>query len=187
MLQMLPMMLIEISGFKQYKLMRMANIASTRKAELHPRRLFDFISPALFSVAVFMFCAYVLFNLYITDFHVELGSPIFIRLTGITGLHLIFTGLVLWHMYGKKLDPYQAHKDRMKQIEVIVKTSVFASIALSILFLTTTAMKEFDLDYLEPLLFSVFFQLTAIFSIGTTLRTYQIENLDFDVYKEDIA
>ena len=46
--QMVPFMVLGFWSGKSYKLMRKAALQRTRKAELRPRRLFDFISPTTF-------------------------------------------------------------------------------------------------------------------------------------------
>ena len=51
MIQFLPLMLLEFSEFSQFKLMRKANAATTRKAELRRRRLFGVVSPSLLGLA----------------------------------------------------------------------------------------------------------------------------------------
>ena len=45
MIQFIPFMLLEISSFRQFKLMREANKSTSRTAGLSPRKLFDYVSP----------------------------------------------------------------------------------------------------------------------------------------------
>ena len=66
--QIFPMMLLELSSLKEFKLMRNAHSRTTRKAELHPRRLFDFISPSIIGIAIITYVAFVLLVLYIRQF-----------------------------------------------------------------------------------------------------------------------
>jgi len=54
-IQFLPLMLLEFSEFSQLKLMRKVNAATTRKAELRRRQLFDFVSPSLLISAVVLY------------------------------------------------------------------------------------------------------------------------------------
>ena len=51
MLQFTPMIFLELLGAKQLKLMRKTDNRTNRKAELQPRRLFNYISPLLFFLA----------------------------------------------------------------------------------------------------------------------------------------
>ena len=55
-----PMMIAATSGFTYFNLMRRADSRTTRKAELHPRRLFYFVSPVIIGVAIFVYVAFVL-------------------------------------------------------------------------------------------------------------------------------
>ena len=58
-LQFTPLVLAELSVFKYFELMRKANSRTTRIAELHPRRLFNFISPAFIGIAIFTYIAFI--------------------------------------------------------------------------------------------------------------------------------
>jgi len=186
-LQFLPFIILEISEFKQSRLMRKENLATTRKADLQPRRFFDFISPVTFGAAVVILVAYVVYELYLHDFDVSGDSDLFYNLAVIAGLHIYFAVLIIWQVYGKKINPYQAGKDRRNDMKTIVKTMVYTSIAMSVLLITIAVIKEYNLDYLEPVIMSIYFQILAIFGLGTVLRTSRVESIDFDVYKEDIS
>lgn len=76
--QFLPFMLLERSGFRQFKLMRNADKRTSRIAQLSPRHLFDFVSPALVVTAVVSFIAYVIFEFALA--HFQLSAQV---LTGI--------------------------------------------------------------------------------------------------------
>ena len=180
-----PMMLLEISEFKYFKLMRKANSRTTRKAELHPRRLFDFISPTFIGMAIFMYLAFMLFVLYIYQFQFHWGSKAFIMIILLTAGNLLFAGIIIWNLYGKKINPYQAYKDRLRQIELVVKTLVFMSIAMTTFLATSVVFDKFDSDNLMPTVMSLYLQLIAVISLGTVLRTFRIEDINFEVYKED--
>ncbi len=53
--------------------------------------------------------------------------------------------------------------------------------------MTVAAGDEFDLDSFEPSLVSLYFQLIVWISIGTMFRVLRIENMNFEVYKEDVS
>ena len=178
-LQFSPLIILEISSFKHFKMMRNANEDSTRKADLQPRHFFDFIAIPIFCIAALMFIASIAFELYI-------GETFFLIIT-LFVVHIYFAILIIWNLHGKKLDPHLASKDRIKQISLIIKTSVFTSIGISIFFMSDSAVDYFNLDYLDPLIISIYFQAIAIVGIGTIFRTTKIEDFDFDVYKSDAA
>lgn len=183
--QFFPMILAEISGFKYFKLMRKANSRTTRKAELHPRRLFDFISPALLGIAIFMYFAVIVLVLYINQFQFYWGSKAFMNIIILTTGNLLFAGIITWNLYGKKLDPYQAYKDRMRQIGLTVKSLVLISIAATMCLAIVVVFDKFNLDNLMPTVMSLYFQLLAVISYQSTVPVLQIDNTNFEVYKEE--
>jgi len=93
---------------------------------------------------------------------------------------------IKWQVFGKKVNPYLANKDRLNHMKDVVKATVYTSIAMSIFLMALAVMDEFNLHYFQALLMSIYFQVIAIFGIGTMLRSTQVKNMDFDVYKESI-
>lgn len=187
MVQVAPLMLVELSEFAYFKLMRKADSRTKRKAELHPRRLFDFISPTIFGTAIFMNIACIFYYLYIDQFQFHWANDTFVISIALIAMNALFAGIIYWNLSGKKMDPYQSSKDRIRQIENTVKSLVFVSIGASIFIMVTAGINEFNLDHLEPSIMSLYLQLIALVSVGTRLRTLRIENIDFDVYKEDVS
>lgn len=186
-IQVLPLIGMEISEFNQFKLMRKADLRTTRMAELRPRRLFDFVSPAIFSMAIVMYIAFILLDLYWHQFNIDWGHDTVQRAMVITAGNLFFALIIIWNLYGKTLNPHQAYKDRTKQIGLAVKSLVFLSIAMSVFFMTTAAGDAFDLDSFEPSIASLYFQLIVWISLGTMLRTLRVDDINFEVYKEDVS
>ncbi len=184
MAQIFPILLIEIKSFQYYKLMRKANAGGRRKAELHPRRLFDFISPAMLGLTILVYFAFVGFIIYIDQF----GFPWFggyWNIVGITGINLFFTGIIGWHIYGQKMDPHQAFQDRRRQIELIAKSLVLVSIAATLKIAIVIGLAAFELRHLQPFVTSLYLQLIALLSTGILLRYFRVEDINFEVYKED--
>ena len=46
---------------------------------------------------------------------------------------------------------------------------------------------EFNLDYLEPVLMSMYLQFIIFIGLGYMLRNYRMEDINFDVYKDDVS
>jgi len=182
MLQFFPYILMEISGFKQFKLMKKNDQRTSRAAELQPRRLFDFISPLAFCSALTLFIAYFLFDLYIHDF--AFNIEMIPRFIAIVLCNLLFIGLTLRNLYGKKLDPFQANKDRLRQISAATRSMVSISIIASLFLMVTAAVEVFDLEHFEVIFNSLYFQIIGIFGLGSTLQAMNLDEIDFDVYKE---
>ena len=187
MVQMIPIIAIEISEFVNFKLMRIFDTRTIRKAELHPRKLFDYISPLLFGLAVFLYFASILFFYSIHQFQFHVSNDTFLIIITQTVTNSIYAGIIFWNLYGKKVNPYQAAKDRIMHIEGIVKSSAFISIAVSLFLMIMEVVDNFNLDYLEPSIMSLYLQIILLMGLGFMLRIQRIENMDFEVYKEDAS
>ena len=184
-LQFLPGIALEFSGFSQIRLMRQANTTTVRKADLVPRKLFNFVSPMLLAAAVGAMVASVVYGLYLHDFDVSLGHDSF-RLALVTiGTNGLITALGAWILYGRKPDPHQASKDRTRQITASLSSFAYISIAMSAFMMYNAADGVYDIDYLDAALMSIYFQVIVFLSLGHILRTQPLGSLNFDVYKAE--
>ncbi|NQZ86157.1 MAG: hypothetical protein HRT54_01090 [Colwellia sp.] len=183
MVQFIPFMMIEISGFRQFKLMRKANKSTSRTAGLAPRKLFDYVSPISVITAIILLFGYVLFDLYIHDF--IFTSDIIIKIITLCLVHALFIALAIGQLTGKRLDPHQAVKDRSQQTEFSLQSMVAVSMLVSLFFIANSAVDFFQLGYLEILINSIYFQVIAFFGIGGMLRNIRLDNTNFDVYKAE--
>ena len=59
-------------------------------------------------------------GIYDQGFDTPWKWEVYVTLGTITGMNLMFAGMIAKYMFGKKLNPYQAHKDRLRQIEIII-------------------------------------------------------------------
>lgn len=187
MIQILPLVILEYSGFAYFKLMRKADLRTTRRAELNPRRLFNFISPPILGFAIFLIiaCVFIFYSMHQFKFHPS-NDTFVITITLILS-NLLYAGIIYWNINGKKINPYQATKDRINQIEVTVKSLVFMSIAASLFLIINGIVENYNLEYLESALMSIYLQLIIFIGLGTILRNLRPENIDFEVYKEEIT
>jgi hypothetical protein len=183
MIQFIPFMLLEISSFRQFKLMREANKSTSRTAGLSPRKLFDYVSPISVISAITLIFAYILFDLYIHNFIFTID--IIIKIITLCLVHALFIGLTIWQLTGKRLDPHQTIKDRSQQTEFSLKSMTSVSMFLSIFLIADSAVEVYQLGYLEIIINSIYFQVIAFFGIGGMLRTIRLDNINFDVYKAD--
>ena len=185
-LQVSPLLYLSFKEYATFRMMRQAFTRTTRTADLSPRRLFDFISPAYVIAAVLVYVLWLAF--YLSG---KVGDPwgpeVWITLVLISGMNLVYAGVAWQFIYGRKLDPYKAHADQLKQIESIVKVFVFSSIAISVFMMITQAADRFALEVFDPPLTSLYIQLIVVLGVGVSLRTESIETIDFEVYREDAA
>ena len=180
--QFFPVMLLDLSSLKEFKLMRNANSLTTRKAELHPRRLFDFISPTIIGMAIITYIAFILLVLYIRQFEFPWFGGYW-NIVIVTAFNLFFAGIIFWYMYGKKLNPHQAYEDRIRHIEIIVKMLVFLSVAATMFIALSVVLAALDLRHLQSIAQCLYFQLLAVISLQGYYRSDYTKN--FEVYKED--
>lgn len=181
MIQFIPVIFLEITSYKLLKLMREADDKTSRSASLTPRRLFDFISPALLIVAVVLAVCFLVLELAFNDF--QLSNHLISKGIAMLLVNVLFIVLGAWQLYGKKQDPYQSSKDRIKQIDMSLHSMLYVSILVSVFFALTSIINMLELVKLEVLINSIYFQLVAILGLGTMLRTIRVQDIDFDVYK----
>ena len=183
MLQFMPLLFLEISGFRQLKLMRKNDDRTVRHAELNPRRLVNFVSPALLGFAALLYITFILFVLYVNQW-----TWVFDAVVTVSALSLsngLFIALGTWKLYGRKLNPYQDNHDRGKEIGLSLQSMTTISIVISVFLFVTVAFRTFDLDQFEIVLNSLYWQLIGVFGIGAMLRSIKIEEFNFDIYKND--
>lgn len=184
-LQVIPLLIGEFSEFKYFKLMRNVARSDKRKADLAPRRLFDFISPVLFWLAVLLYFACILFYYGFDGISFTFSNDTFVILLSLTLSNLFFAAIIFWNLYGKKTDPHQTSQDRIQRIQAAVKSLVLVSIGISLFMIAFKLLNELHLDYLEPVAMSIYFQIIIFLGLGSMLRNLRIENLNFEVYRKD--
>jgi len=185
MVQFMPVVVIELSEFSQFKMMRTADQSSVRSATLSPRSLSKFIAPKWIYIAFFAALIAIIYGFYLEDFTVSVeGSAVFAA--GILfSVNAFFAGLIYWNLYGKKLNPHQTEADRQKVIAVAIKSLVFISISASVFLMVTLSIKEYQLHSLAPLAMTIYLQVIALFSLGNSIGSIKVDELNFDLYKEE--
>ena len=179
MLQMLPLMWLEVKECNYYKNMRKNNTNSKKVASITPRKLFDFLSPQLLISAItlmfialgLVFIRYGFTSKSMTNMAIMLASNLF------------FAGVIYWNIYGRKQDPYLKSDDRLKQIKATVTSLVYVSIGVSVFLGVQMLIKIYDLKYLNTAVMSIYCQLILWASVGNKLNKIRIEDIDFSVYK----
>lgn len=178
--QVLPLVWIEATVRKELKLMRSLNPRTTRTADLNPRRLFDVVSPALFWTTVLVYLAFWVFIAWFRQFDYPWFGG-FINNLIITGVNVFFASIVLWFMYGKKLNPHQGTGDRMRITRRLATVMCLVSIAVTLYAVITILLSAEDARAFQPFARSVYFQVIILLSV----QTYRVDSLDFDVYRGD--
>jgi len=180
MLQMIPLMWLEIKEFKNFKIMRNTNSNPKKVATITPRKLFNFLSPQLFGLAILSIL--IAFTLVFVKY--GFTGNAYENIIIILATNMFFAGLIYWNIYGTKQDPYQSSEDREKIIRITVKSLVYISIGVSIFLSVQMLIKIYDLSYLKASVMSIYCQLILWASVGNRLKQINIDCIDFSVYKE---
>lgn len=186
-IQFVPLIGLEISEFGQMKLMRKANVSSTRTANLRPRRLFDYASPRLVALAMAAILATILIDLYVHDFDVSLGHDTVQRAVVLIVTNGLLAALGAWLLYGRKLNPHQTAEDRARHVRGALTSFLYCSMVMSTFFTLTAIDDVFDIGFLDAAIMSLYFQIIVALSLGYLLRCQRLEEMNFDVYKENGA
>ncbi len=187
MIQFLPLLFVELSEFSNFKQMREANAASTRTADLRRRNLSDVVSPALLTAAILFFAGAILADLFAHDFAPTWEGGTLERAITLIISNGLMAAIGWWNLFGRKLDPHQSADDRYQRATVTVKALLYISMAMS-LFIAVTAVDDlYNLDFLDAVFMSVYFQAIALVSVGVPMNNIRLEEIDFEVYKSDAA
>jgi len=181
--QFLPLVLLELTSFSQFRRMRAANRATVRKAELRRRTLFTSVSPVLLGAAIALLVFAGLLELYANGFALEWKS--FERSVWLIFSNVFMAAIGAWNLYGRKQDPHQAATDRDRQVKTHLSSMLYVSISISLFYMILALDEMFGLDYLDATLLSLYMQVVVLLSIGHVLRSQRIEEIDFDVYRSD--
>lgn len=181
--QFMPLFILELLGYKHLKLMRQQNTQKNRKAELQPRLLFNFVSPLYLMLAVLTYISFVIYELVLCNFVLNFDAAI--KIGTVTLTNIMFIAISMVNLYGKKRDPYQGNEERNKQTKFVLESFVFISIFMTIYLMLHSWVNIYELNNLEVLINSLYFQVLALFSIGALLGRLKVEKINFDVYRAD--
>lgn len=184
-IQFLPLVFLEISEFSQFKLMRKANVATTRKAELRRRSLLKSVSPLLLVSAIVLYLATLVLGQYVHQFEFDWSHDTVQRAIVLTVTNLFLAAIGAWNLYGRKQNPHQAFEDRARQTAANLHSLLYVSMAMSVFFMTQAMDDLYDLDFLDATLTSLYFQFIVVLSTGHLLRSLSLKDINFDVYKNN--
>lgn len=182
MLQMVPVVMLEVGACKSFKMMRKTNTKSTKTATIKPRRLFDFISPEL--CMVFFVLLLIAFGLVFYQY--GFNEKALVNIVIILISNVFFAGMIYWNIYGKKMDPYQSEEDRLRTIKITVNSIIYISIAVNIFLASQMLIKIFDFTSLKTIVMSLYCQMIVLMSSYHRLNSIKLEDIDFEVYKDDV-
>ena len=77
-------------------------------------------------------------------------------------------------------------EDRDRHISGTVKNTLYVSMVASLFLLVFGIIQHYDLDRYEAMSLSIYWQLCLHFGMGTMFKENKLEDMNFDVYKNDI-
>lgn len=155
--QVAPVLLLQIVWLSYCRRLKHAASSSIRKAEMQPRHLFDFISPATIALALFLYIAYCALVVYIAQEPFPGFAGITINIAIPTLVNIVFAVIGFWSLYGKKPYPSQTNQNRLLGIGITIKAAVYSSIAASVKLSIGLLLPLLDLQSYEPLSHSLYY------------------------------
>ncbi len=147
---------LQVSAGKLLRAMAGTPPPRVRTAELHRRRLVDFVSAKLLLTAALTNAAFIGFVLYCYE---RFELPRFKAVAAIASaavVLLVFGVNIAIVLRARKIDPYQADADRRKAIKLVVQQALGFCIAYPVLFAALLIIGVFEPELLEPVLVSLF-------------------------------
>jgi len=135
----------------------------------------------LLGAAIFMYFTFLISVLALNNF--VFTENVIINIVTLTAVNILFIVIAIINLSGKKRDPYQASTDRDTQIKSSLHSLAFVSIFVSIFIIIHTLTNRYEMNYLEIIINSLYFQILAVFGLGNLIRNFKIEETNFDVYK----
>jgi hypothetical protein len=135
---------------------------SKRKADLHRRRLFDFISPFVVGLAIASYLLFAALVIYLQPFA---GIPGLVSLGAVSLAYALNAFVVYKTLYGRKPNPFETNERRTHTIGLVVKSSVYSCLACAVFLALNFTLALLELQRWEPFALSVFFVITAFLSL----------------------
>jgi hypothetical protein len=149
-LQMIPVMVLGLVGARANKALRNTLENETRRATLQRRGLFDFVSPLIVFLTVLGYLLFAGFLFYVQKHPFPGFAGFWINIAGVTAIYAAMSFVIYRTMYGMKSNPLQSHADRLRMIEVIVKSCVYSCLACVVFISVNFTLVLLDMQRWEP-------------------------------------
>jgi hypothetical protein len=165
-LQVSPMLvLIVLAGFN-YKTFKATPSEGKRKATLHRRGLFDYVSPlaVAFTVASYFLCvAFALGVDYFVWNNTTPSNESLISIAAVTAVYVLDATVIYIYLYGRK-SPFLNQEGRAQTIASTVRGSVYSAMSVSWFVMLIGTLSSAELKSWEPFALSAFFTFTMVLS-----------------------
>jgi len=164
-LQNFPIILIAWFTIRFNKVHRRLLREPKRRAILQRRRLFDFVSPLTAFLVILAYFQFVAFMFYVARHPFPgFGGP-FANIGILSLTYILLGAVVMYLLYGKKIDPLQTHADRMRMISFVVNFYAWICILTSIFVSLTVARQLLHLETWGPFAGTVFFSILTLLNL----------------------
>lgn len=185
-LQCAPIMLWALWEKRYFQRMSAGARSSIRRAELKPRRLFDFVSPTQLGLVVTTYVGATVSLVFLTAAPVP--EPLLtstILFTVMTIANLFFATGLVWVWTPKRWDPHQSHGDRARTIRAVYQAAVVTIILLNAYVALQSLLTSFGVLHLAGFAASFLTQFFAVAAAKATLVAF--DQADFEVYKANAS
>jgi hypothetical protein len=162
-LQMVPMLLFAFVAARSNSYLKNVMQGEKRKAVLQRRGLFDFVSPAVVLLTALCYPAFVALVFYIQRDPFPGFAGGYVNIGWISFLYA-WTGFWVYRfLYGRKSNPLLSNQDRLQEIAVGVRISVYSCLAGALFLMLNFSLVLLDRQSMEPLAMSCFFIICSWF------------------------
>jgi hypothetical protein len=184
MLQVVPVLLWGRWEKRYFQRMSAGTRNSIRRAELKPRRLFDFVSPTQLGLVVTTYVGAAVSLVFMTAAPIpEPRLTSAFMFTVITIANLFFASGLVWVRTPKRSDPHQSHGDRARAIRAVYQAAVATIILINAYVALQSVLTSFDVMQYAGFAASL---LTQFFVLAAAKASVLVLNQeDFEVYKAD--
>jgi hypothetical protein len=150
MLQCFPIMLIAWFKTRFNKIHRRLLPEAKRKAVLQRRGLFDFVSPSTALLVILAYFQFVAFMFYVARHSFPGFAGPFVNIGLVTLTYIPLGAVVMFLLYGRKIDPLQTHANRMRMIRGVANFYAWMCILIPISVSLSMAQKLLRLETWGP-------------------------------------
>jgi|ADGO01.1.fsa_nt_gi hypothetical protein len=162
--QFMPLAVLALMGLRYVSVLRSAAQEGKRKAVLERRGLFDFVSPFVVLIAVAVYLAFVAFMIYVIHFRETpfRGAAGYMILGVVTLSYLLSGGWIYKTLYGRKLNPFESHQDRVRTMGLGIRATIYTGIATDVYLPIFFTLMLVNLNAWLPLAQSALFVVFAL-------------------------
>ncbi len=184
-LQTLPYVYLSIRGQAHVRALAAQSPPRRRTATLQRRRLTDYLSPMMLATSALVYVAFIAFAFYYRR-HGFVWFTSWGNIAGVTFINLMMIGGVLILLNTRRRDHFQAQEDRSEAIRIVATAAWLTTVVYPVLIATQLVLKVNLSEAYEPVMSSLFAQMTSGLVLWTTF-VRRPRSFNLDVYRGETA